>query len=165
MQELIERLQSANGPDRGLDSEIMRVTFGAEVWSYDDNDHIDHMIERGMWTKPREEHPDFDPKPAVTWRYRCGGLANPDAEYGEIPSFTASIDAALKLLPKDFWWEVRQLCAPNSPMRNFGSRNGMFMAAAHKSYGESGIASSHDVPAIALCLSILRARDALMGRV
>jgi hypothetical protein len=75
-------------------------------------------------------------------------------------AYTRSIDSALTLLPPDYWWEIRQLCAPTSPMRSFG-RNGIFMAAAHKSYGESGIAGSHDVPAIALCISILRAREAL----
>lgn len=101
MRELIERLEKLTGPCRETDADVMRAAFGAEVWSYDDNDHIDAQISSGLWKNPKEEHVDYEAEPRVTWRYRRRGSPgiDPAAEYGDLPHYTASGDAARLLLP------------------------------------------------------------------
>jgi hypothetical protein len=98
LMELAAKCESATGPDRELDAEIFRAVYGADVWSYHDNCHIDYQIARGTWTKPREEHPDFEASfdDIITWSYRIGSGA--DAKHGDLPALTASIDAAMTLL-------------------------------------------------------------------
>ena len=95
LQALIERVEKATGPDRDLDAAVFVAVTGAATWSYDDNCHIDALIKSGAYRGDKQLHPDYDPNPRVTWRYRIG-----DAEYGEVPSLSASIDAALALLER-----------------------------------------------------------------
>lgn len=146
--ELIERLKKATGPDRELDAEIWRSAKGAEVWNYHDNSHIDSQIRCGAWTGTRESHPDFEPglDNVVTWRYRID--RNGDFDYGELPSPTASIDAALTLVPEG--WECILYTENNTaelyntnPPRKFGIK----------------ARAQGTAPAIALCIAALKARE------
>lgn len=121
---LIARLEAATGPDRELDAEIYRVAFGAKVWSYDDNAHIDHMIKRGIIKGPREAHPDYDPEPEVTWRFHRGDVGTTTSEYGEVPKLTESIDAALTLAADPLEVLARALESILARIRSGGWKSG-----------------------------------------
>lgn len=144
MDDLINRLEKATGPDRHLDADVMRAAFDAEVWSYDDNDHIDAQMKNGLWKGKKEDHPDYDSEPRVTWRYRRGGKpgTDPAAEYGELLPYTASIDAALTLLPPQAGWNVQG--------------NSITFYAMVAGHGDKPAVN----PAIALCIAALKARRA-----
>lgn len=76
MQELIERLEKATGPDRELDGLIFKVLAGkpGDEW---------YLFDDGVWCRRcREDSTAFD-TPRV---------------------YTGSIDAALTLVPPDFDW-------------------------------------------------------------
>lgn len=87
--ELLARVEGLTGPDREVDAAIYSAVLGATVWFYDDNNHIDAQIKNGSYRGDRQLHPDFDPNPRVTWRYKVGD------DYGEVPTLTASIDSAM----------------------------------------------------------------------
>ena len=73
--------------------------------------------------------------------------------------YTASLDAALTLVPVGNWWEIGKTTDERSPMRHFGcSADGIFVAKTHASYGDGGFIGRHDAPAIALCIAALKAR-------
>jgi hypothetical protein len=138
-----------------LDAAIMEAAYKAEVWSYDDNDYIDEQIRRKLWHKPREEHPDFEPEPYVTWRYRRGGPpgTDPAAIYGEVPQFTSSIDAALSLVPEGLVWDISsgtKAGLPDPPWAALWS-------------DDLDVAADGKTPALALCIAALRARAGKEG--
>lgn len=148
MKDLIERLGKATGPDRELDAAIMRDGLGAETWFYDDNDHIDAQIKAGLWKREREEHPDFDPNPQVTWRYHLGDV------YGEIPNYTGSADAALSLVDLDGGW------LPEITSQHYPDGIGWEVDIGHMMYDATDYHRHRHLP-IAICMAALNARDLL----
>lgn len=77
-----------------------------------------------------------------------------------IPWFTGSLDSALSLV-NGAWWEVRQMYAPDSPLRNYGGNRGIFHARVGEHFGTEGVLGQSNTPALALCAAALRARAAL----
>lgn len=150
---------SAVGPSRELDADIFRLARKAEVWSYHDNCHIDAQIARGLWARPREQHPDYVEgwDQIATWRYRIGGTErHPKDEYGELPLLSASIDAAAALVPDDLEWHVTNTNTrrkPNNIPEHFNGWAGV--------YGMPMVGSECDsfaaTPALALCAAALQA--------
>lgn len=73
------------------------------------------------------------------------------------PSYTGSIDAALTIVPPEHWWSIEQTAAPDSPLRNFGARRGLYLAKVFAWKGP-GDTATHDLPALAICAAALKAR-------
>ena len=128
MSNLITRLQAATGPDRELDAEIFLL----------------------QWPGYRLQT-DCEPFPDQVQPGRIqeiGGFAHRTA-----PTFTASIDAALTLVPEGYWWNVGHVMGPQPDTQN------LFWAMCHMK-GEKWpydrpIAAT---PALAICIAALCAR-------
>lgn len=138
MRDLIARIEAATGPDRALDVAIVAAITPGIVG-----------VERGPLA------PD-----TCSYLFRYDPPRAWSASWLPVPSYTASIDAALTLVPDDHWWEVGRSCGDNSAMRNFGARRGCFSARAVP-WGASPRLSSAPTPALALCAAALRARLAM----
>lgn len=133
MKELIERLEKATEPDRETDHRIGCAIAGVEFVSLDLSGAGESLRWRG-------------PKNAKVYA----------------PAYTASIDAALTLVPggpRDAWWSVEVARSPDSPLRSFGGRPEVYMAKVAR-WSESGKehCGHSDTPAIALCIAALKAR-------
>lgn len=117
LSELIDRVEKATGADRELDAAVWNATIGGDVWSYDDNAHIDALIESGVYRGDKQLHPNYENNPRVTWRYRIGD------DYGEIPELTYSTDAALalteRMLPGAFWIMCKGRVRHDEPLFDF----------------------------------------------
>lgn len=112
---LLSRLQSLTGPDREIDAEIA-LAFG---WTH---------------TKLPRDGRAYWRKPGVTdWWDRVSNGP---------PRYTASIDAALMLLPDETPWQMQT------------SPNGSFNAYVWDVPGESNA-----TPAIALCIAFEKAKE------
>jgi hypothetical protein len=119
--ELIAALEAATEPSRELDAEIAGAAWGARTeWkqaNYTMN--IDVVVN---WVAP---HP-------------YAGMREP------CPHYTASIDAALTLVPK--WWAWGFCVNETGP------------GGAYCDMGEHRFAATHLIPAIAICTASLKAR-------
>lgn len=114
--ELADRIERAEGPDRKLDARIWWETYGRHHKADD----------RASWQR--------NPASAAS-RYWPGW-----EKRDEIPHLTASIDAALTLVPEGAaWWRVEQ------DSEGFWSR-------------VQGMPCQGATPALALCSAALRAR-------
>lgn len=125
IEELIARLEAATGPCRELD-----VAISVAVGRDDETTLL-------RYTNGTE-------KRVPTSRNCWGGQV-------DSPRYTASIDAALTLVPEGFCWEVRKGYVPEATVWQIGCE-----------YDEgSGRTLPHaqaPTPAIALCIAALRAR-------
>ena len=150
---LIERVEKATGPDRDLDAAVFVAVTGAATWSYDDNCHIDALIKSGAYRGDKQLHPDYAPNPRVTWRYRIG-----DADYGEVPSLSASVDAALALLervlPGAFWHMAKGKLRAGEPLYAF-----QLLFGADEVIGEA----EHNDLCLAIIAATLRAMHQEIG--
>jgi hypothetical protein len=122
---LIERLEQASGPDRELDVAIFRE-IGAPV-------PFQFANKLFALTYDEAEQCYFAPAGDMRVRY-------------EPPAYTASIDAALTLVPEGMEWHV-------------GHEDGAPFAHVHRP-GEydSGLIDAA-TPVIAICIASLRARE------
>ena len=127
LSELIAALEAATGPSRELDEEIAKT----QGWAYEkrNNDRVE------WWYRPDGT------RRAYVWRdNRC-------------PPYTASLDAALTLVPEGLDWLLRTACGGTERrcyahvMRGDTNRDGC-------SLGEG----RHIFAAIALCIAALKAR-------
>lgn len=119
--EIIAALEAADGPDWDLNAGIARA-LGWELIE------VSHTAGRtGAWKKP-----------------------NGELMYAA-PFFTASLDAALTLVPDDANWGVSTPRQPNmSGKRYWASLHG---------YGGKPTGTYGATPAIALCIAALKARS------
>jgi hypothetical protein len=158
--DLIARLEKATGADRELDVTIWLAIVTPDVWSYDDNSHIEAQIRNGLWDNTAEEHPDYHPTPQKYWRYKIGEY-RPDMENGDVPLLTSSLDAAVSLaervLPDFTAWEISSRGAKTR------FTGGIFFTKASVSkLADDGDELSFEcataaTPAIAMCIAILKA--------
>lgn len=138
MNDLILHLQEAMGPDRYLDALIYLATDdraeGIRDWhprhDFRDTDHTFSFV-------VDDAYPEED-----------------DIQLEGVLPYTASIDAALTLVPEGMEWSV-------SNRGQIGAKHLSFVGV----YGEPMVGSECDTnattPAIALCIAALKARDAL----
>lgn len=123
MRDLIARLEAAQGPDRELDGEIAVAVQGGEiVWK-----QANYTME--MYPSHRY---------ASTNHY--GGFANE-----HVPLFTASIDAALTLVPDGWSWSLYDVIGKPESVRMWRHPMDVLTSAA--------------TPALALCIAALKARS------
>jgi hypothetical protein len=121
MKDLIERLEKATGPDRELDAKLAFVN--------------------GAWAAGVDEG-----VPWVQWAKNTAVEIN-----DELPRYTASIDAALTLVPEGWEWELYS----NPPSAWLCERG--YDPDTYN--GKTALASTKS-PAIALCIAALKARSA-----
>lgn len=121
LSELIAALEAADGPSRQLDAQIA-LSHGWDVVP---------IREKGGRTWDRWYRPHAGKRYPV-----------------RLPLYTASIDAALTLVPKGFAWDLR------------GNRNGDGFARLSAPDGSSGFIHFAATPAHALCIAALKAREA-----
>ena len=143
--ELAARCEAADRPDRELDLDI-REALGFEVRRTPD--YIFRATRAcGMYLDRRENEPD---------------------RWVEAPKVTASLDAAMQLVPEGRKWSLGPgFGAPfkvgkvhfENLQKTDGEYEGEWFWAA-KVFGEDGRAKT---PALALCAASLRARAALKG--
>ena len=127
LSQLIERLEKAKGPDRELDA-LIAIKIGGAV-----------RITTGHGTRHQVLWPDNE--------IAQGG----DIEMlPDVPLYTASIDAALTLVPEGWSFEVRA-----SAVGDKGQANVWHYLKEYHAYSQRECAS----PAIALCIAALRARQ------
>ncbi len=134
MEALIQRVEAAQGPDRELDAAIWCGLRG----------YISYGQSGGIWG------------------YEMPGLGISSVDVAAIPAYTASLDAAVSLVPEGHWWNVGRTCADNSPMRHFGTRSGHCFTAGCAPWGRDQHTTAA-TPALALCAAALRARLAMEG--
>ena len=131
MTDLATRIEQAGGPDRELDLEILS-SLGT------------HVLEKRMRDKK-------------AWWYKIGGRQyerlNADTYAREIPRYTASIDAAMTLVPEGLVWSVMTDFELPGRARLWGS----VMPGQVQDRGWSADAAT---PALALSAAALRAREA-----
>ncbi len=90
-QELVERVERAAGPDRELDC-LIQVAVTPDAKCMTDPGHGTVGSTFGVMRDI-----DFD-----VWRQHRTGVLGP-FYYGEPPAYTASIDAAMTLVPEGWW--------------------------------------------------------------
>lgn len=126
---LIARVEAARGPDRELDAEIARTL-------------LPHNAEHVARSRSG-------------WSYRVFGPEGWDDEWTETRPYTASLDAAMALVPEGLFWTVAfgQL-TPQEPLGGalISRRDGSDVAQAKAT-----------TPALALTAAALRARLVEMG--
>lgn len=79
--------------------------------------------------------------------WRSERIMTPD----RTPSYTASIDAALTLVPEGYCWDVARGYVPEATVWQIGTEY-------DEGSGRQLPHSQHPVPAIALCIAALKAR-------
>lgn len=119
--DLIAKLSAATGPSRELDAEIAVVVNGGEI----------------VWKQTRytmEQHPARRYASAQ----HIGGYG-----FDHVPEYTASLDAALTLVPDEYDWVIGK------------TNSGLTV------YAKVGpnIEEFADTPALALCIAALKARE------
>lgn len=119
MEELIKRLEAATGPDRELDIAIDRALFPESYARPSDPTPVDLPEDFGKDAMSMMMHP--------------------------APAYTASIDAALTLVPEGARWDVQR------------DRTAAFASIDGVTTGRCA------TPAIALCIAALRARAERAG--
>jgi hypothetical protein len=125
---LAERCERAEGPDRRLDAEI--------DWTARD--------ERGAWYVAENYRGGFS--------HVSGWWRDADDRSHKAPEYTASLDAALTLVPEGWAWELSHNSAPGG------------YAKVYQELGYEQASSAAATPALALCAAALRAHHAIQER-
>lgn len=126
--ELIARLEAASGPERELDAAIVAELNNATVRRYPPTD-------------------DFGPRDRWQFWSRDGAHFLGSEGKFKVPAYTASLDAALSLVPEG--WAFQLLYEPDATKGQ---------QALVWPPGKSMPLSSAPTPALALCIASLRAR-------
>ena len=130
--ELAARIERAEGPDRALDAEIAVAVYGGEiVWK---------MTNYTMESYPARRYASAQ---------HVGGYGN-----DHVPEYTASIDAAMQLVPSG--WKLRQMHF-NAPCAD--DRKWHLNLRGGKEGGDRFVGRG-STPALALSAAALRARSA-----
>jgi hypothetical protein len=127
---VIERLEKAAGPDRELDVAIVYALY-PDIGQYDGLCVGDPPI---FWHEPYRKQP-------------C-------------PQFTASIDAALTLVPEG-WVRFVDATLPEAGIRV--ELSGRFSTAPYDGDDDRAVFADHKIEAIATCIAALRARTTSKG--
>jgi hypothetical protein len=135
LNEIIERLEKATGPDRELDARVCASVCKVEDF--------------GPFTLAEGCRAEFEPQDDGSVKLFIYGPGDAGPNYvarERSLKFTSSVDAALQLVPEGWIWEVTSASAYSIWRGQRDPKNDDFM---------SGLAKS---PAIALCIAALRAR-------
>jgi hypothetical protein len=127
---LIKRLEKATDPDRWLDA---AVVVALDI--------------RPDWLKNARGELWVDDRGAVLFRDECfkrRGPGNPSLREKDVPEYTASLDAALTLVPDNTPWMLTRYS------------NATIWAEVGEEWQHQGA-----TPALALCIAALKARVAL----
>lgn len=133
---LIERIEKSEGPDRAADALI-----GAAIrWLPQDGQ---------AWL--RDWRGDFGPMPRMTGRIAAFHDNGDPAVHWEAPNFTASLDAAVTLVPEGWYWRAGHgVLWPGWAHLNLKHPDHCDRGDEHSAHAET--------PALALCAAALRAR-------
>lgn len=123
LRELVERLEAAEGPSRELDAEIARALGWKDVGIGP------HAPQTVKWVRP-----------------------DGSETFNRLPAYTASIDAALTLVPEGWEWTVGNTYAEG---RTF-ARVENFALKGEPNFNVDG----QRPPALALTIAALKAREA-----
>lgn len=148
LDDLIQRVEAATGPDRELDAAI-------EWWIAGDRNrpertNADHQLvaEKGAAAFYDQQHEKFG---GINFRYR------PPPHVVHVLEWTASIDAALALVEKVLGkrdWTIS--VAINSYGEAIIRRGNAFILSATETSGDYGDSDEGKPPAIAIILALLR---------
>jgi hypothetical protein len=173
--DLIKRVEEATGPDRGIDCRIMWLTHvlpkcsDARIAAVVGD--ADHLV--GLLMTPALVHDDDAPSPAdlpdhiyCHWPDRCRIAGHwvedgPTADRtdfgwsgtGSVPRYTASVDAALTLVPEG--WLLEALGDDGEGLRG---KMRAFGATAELSDGLNTVQARAKTRALALVAAALKAR-------
>lgn len=135
-QTIIDKLEREDGPDRGIDRAIAKVA----VW---------HRVEprftrskHGAWISPDDWVGEYSDGSPIT------DSLHGTTMHREVPAYTASIDAAMTLVPEGVNWT----------MGGGGKECAIVIISAGQGLTDAahGFAAT---PALALCIAALRARS------
>lgn len=148
MQDLIEMLKNATGPDRELDGLIYGAVHGLK--RNGGTFHLDINGERFQFEHPTERHPNG---PAALYVHG-----------DRVGLFTEEVGDALKLVPEGWQWQVSNRAPePHTGRAYINNRKlihigvgGMMPNPAY-----SGFETTAATPALALCITSLEAIAAL----
>jgi len=144
MNDLIPRLERATGPDRELDGAIALATGWQHKETEDGRGISGEPIIKHTWTSPGGE--EFWEKTTIFNR------ANKYPE--ELPHYTASLDAALTLVPEGYRWNVES--SENGLLSHIKPVAGVAVDEAAAPSSDQFFAAT---PALALCIAALKARE------
>jgi hypothetical protein len=167
--DLIERLEHATGPDRGLDGRIawaLGWRFNGFIWDGDPvggPDTVEDFNEwdqvGGCWIKPGDDK-FYGDSSLSKHEMREGEM---DDRWANPPCWTASVDASLDLL-RDILpgWHVENLCEWEATvLRDRGEWMCDLVSTQKPREPRLHVKCAHAVnPAIALTVAILKAKDA-----
>lgn len=140
--DLIARLEKATGPDRELDIFIGNTT--RVVWNGLNQKEIDYLIGE----IPNEK----------------GWKASGARGHLEIcPRFTASLDAALTLVPEGWAWAIHQYHDCSGPHADAVATVSRVTWGASEENFFGKETARHPIVAIALCISALKVRTTKTG--
>jgi hypothetical protein len=134
MNDLVARLEAATGPDGDLDMAIFKSLGWKEVYFGDNS--------RGYFVPHYKQ-----------WQHEDGRTrrALPEA----VPMYTASIDAALTLVPEDWFFHISRFSLDVSEPR--------CDASVYRRSDRECFQSDGPTIALAICIATLRARTAMSG--
>lgn len=142
LSDLIERLVALKGPDRELDWAIA-IAIGLVEIRFDEG----NQVERAYLVTD---------KPIMRYLGSEGQY-----KWHDLPHFTASLDAALTLVPEGWDWRVSGPDWENHERVSHFAHVREYQGMSSPKRDAEGDAR-HSVPAIALCIAALRARAADM---
>ena len=156
--EIISALENATGPDRELDGKVALLVGHTTVslskhryWSFN---AFNTRFAAPIFSWPQDPIPEFDPStgkkivlteiPPSGWEY--------DAD---VPEYTASIDAAMTLVPKNCF-----ISTPCLWPGKVGEPSGPTHLQIINSEDDLAIGSAKfsDTPALAICIAALKAK-------
>ena len=149
MTDIIERLERATGPSRELDGYIAvalgwrHLELGSDLDKYKDEGSPWMDFGEG-WLHPGETESYCD----VNLRDKRQSYEDDkNGRWSPPPAYTSSIDAAITLVPEGYDWEMGFYHEEDGP------------ASIVWIAGNSWVEYFHDLPAIAICIAALKARE------
>ena len=159
IKELIERLEKASGADRELDA-LIEIAIGCPCIG-----ELPSLAEGWSWT-----FDDADEDGAVVVYCTLGNKTSKKYKKYPAPNYTASLDAALTLVPEGWGWNVGSPFAPSEALEGRSRPWADIWLRGEEEIYLPGAAAVTDspgwnhfnaaTPAIALCMAALRARAA-----
>jgi hypothetical protein len=146
LEALAERVEKAEGPDRELDARIWCVVGVGSPWNAEN-----------CWLAATVRPPEMETSgiDLSGWLDRCPEMAADLAKSYNVPAYTASIDAAMTLVPEGY--PARQVGSTDDG-RGYAAVAGNDMHMMAEDPEEFFAEGNSATPALALCAAALRAR-------
>lgn len=138
--DIIARLEKCTGPDRELDKAVFEAACLEELFA---------QYKAQSW---------FCSIDCNSFGFNTGGEP-PVIWCGALPRYTASIEAALTLVPEGYAWQLRRNVSADGDMIYCNAQVWQFSNPRDEETAIYWSNSHESAPAIALCIAIFKARQ------